>query len=69
MRALTLAGLGVALMTGGDRFTLAKESLLTAMVGFWFWGSIWAERPLTYQFTRPMLEGRWGRRWGLDGVS
>jgi hypothetical protein len=67
MLALTLAGFGVALVTGSDRFLLAKESLLTAMVGFWFLGSIWTARPLTYQFTRPLLEGRWGRRWGLHG--
>jgi len=61
MLALTLAGFGIALITGSDRFLLAKESVLTAMVGFWFFRSIWAERPLTYQFTRPMLEGRISR--------
>lgn len=69
MLALTLAGFGVALVTGSDRFLLAKESLLTALVACWFLGSIWTERPLTYQFTRPLLEGRWGRRWGLHGPS
>jgi hypothetical protein len=62
MLAMTLAGFGIALITGSDRFLLAKESVLTAMVGLWFFGSIWSERPLTYQFTRPMLEGRFGRR-------
>lgn len=61
MLAMTLAGLGIALVTGSDRFLLAKESLLTAMVGLWFLSSIWAKRPLTYQFTRPMLEGRLSR--------
>jgi hypothetical protein len=61
MLALALAGFAVALVTGSDRFLLAKESVLTAMVGLWFFGSIWAERPLTYRFTRPMLEGRMSR--------
>jgi hypothetical protein len=58
MLALTLAGFGIALITGSDRFLLAKESVLTAMVALWFFRSIWAERPLTYQLTRPLLEGR-----------
>lgn len=61
MLALTLAGFGIALITGSDRFLLAKESVLTAMVGLWFLRSVWAERPLTYQLTRPMLEGRISR--------
>ena len=69
MLALSIAGFGIALVTGSDRFLLAKESVLTAMVGFWFLGSIWTARPLAYQFTRPMLEGRWGRRWGLPATS
>ncbi len=69
MLALSLAGFGIALVTGSDRFLLAKESLLTAMVGFWFLGSLWGSRPLAYQFTRPLLEGPWGRRWRLPDVS
>jgi hypothetical protein len=69
MLALSLAAFGVALVTGSDRFLLAKESVLTAMAGCWFLGSIWAARPLAYQFTRPLLEGRWGRLWGLQGPS
>jgi hypothetical protein len=60
MLALSLAGLGVALVTGSDRFLLAKESVLTAAVGCWFLGSIWTARPLAYQFARPLLEGRFG---------
>lgn len=67
MLALSLAAFGIALITGSDRFLLAKESLLTAMVGLWFFGSLRAARPLAYQFTRPLLEGWWGRRWGLTG--
>jgi len=69
MLALLLAAFAISLITGSDRFLLAKESLLTAMAGFWFLGSIWTARPLTYQFTRPMIEGWWGRRLGLAGAS
>src|SRR5262245_16780454 len=68
MLALSLAAFAVALVSGSDRFLLAKESVLTAMVGFWFIGSLWAARPLTYQFTRPLLERRFkwqSRSWEL----
>jgi hypothetical protein len=66
MLALALAGFAVALVTGSDRFLLAKESLLTGTVGCWFLVSIWTARPLAYQFARPLLEGRFGnhgRSW------
>lgn len=69
MLALQLVAFGIALVAGSDRFLLAKESLLTAMVGCWFIGSLWTSRPLAYRFTRPLLEGSWGRRWGLPEVS
>ncbi len=61
MLAMALASFAIALITGSDRFLLAKESVLTALVGCWFLASIWSDRPLTYQFTRPLLEGRIGR--------
>jgi hypothetical protein len=60
MLAMALAGLAIALVTGSDRFLLAKESVLTTIVGSWFLVSIWQERPLTYRFTKPLLEGRRG---------
>jgi hypothetical protein len=65
MLAMALAGFAIALVTGSERFLLAKESVLTALVGFWFLGSIWKEHPLTYRFTRPILEGR----FGTEGVA
>jgi hypothetical protein len=61
MLAMALASFTIALVTGSDRFLLAKESVLTALVGCWFLASIWSDRPLTYRLTRPMLEGRIGR--------
>ncbi|HYI13795.1 MAG TPA: VC0807 family protein [Thermomicrobiales bacterium] len=60
MLALALAGFGISLITGSDRFLLARESVLTSVVGAWFLASIWKERPLTYVFTRPLLEQRFG---------
>lgn len=62
MLALSVAGFGIALVAGSDRFLLAKESVLTAMVGCWFLGSLWTARPLTYLFTRPLLERRFSRK-------
>lgn len=59
---LSLAALAISLVSGSDRFLLAKESLLTATVGTWFLLSIRDARPLAYQFTRPMLEGRFSAR-------
>ncbi|HYF66399.1 MAG TPA: VC0807 family protein [Herpetosiphonaceae bacterium] len=62
MLGLALLGFGVALLSGSERFLLAKESILTAMVGLWFLGSLWSARPLTYVLTRPLLEGRLHRK-------
>lgn len=67
---LSLAALVISFVSGSDRFLLAKESLLTATVGGWFLISIRTERPLAYQFARPLLEGRrrftarpWDQLW------
>ncbi|MCO5176867.1 MAG: hypothetical protein M9890_07870 [Thermomicrobiales bacterium] len=60
MLAMALVGFGLALITGSDRFLLAKESVLTSIAAFWFFRSLWQERPLTYRLTRPLMEGRSG---------
>ncbi len=49
---------GVSLIGGSPQFLLARDSLLTAAWGSWFFVSLWAERPLTFRFSRPLLEGR-----------
>lgn len=59
-----LLSVGVSLLTGSTRFLLAKEGWLTAGTGVWFLGSLWARRPLAFQFSRPLLEGR--LRWPTD---
>ena len=67
---LLFASLAVALLPGDPRFLLAKDALVTAGVGSWFAASLrFADRPLAYQFARPMVEGRlgwpgeWERLW------
>jgi hypothetical protein len=67
MLALSLGAFGIALISGSDRFLLAKESILTAAVGCWFLASIWTDRPLTYVLTRPLLESAYGRKVGIFG--
>lgn len=64
MFLLTLASGGVALVSGSDRFLLSRESLLTAMMGGWFFASLrWGNgRPLTYRLTRSLMEGRFGTK-------
>ena len=57
--AMTLGGLVVVLVPGSTRFLLARESIMTGVTGVWFLAGIRAARPLAYQFTRPLVEGRW----------
>ena len=54
---LLLTG-GVSLLTGSPRFLLAKDGLLTAVWGVWFFVSLLGGRPVTFTFSRPLLEGR-----------
>jgi intracellular septation protein A len=63
--AMMLGGLAVSLVPGSTRFLLARESVMTSVTGLWFLASTRARRPLAYQFTRPLLEGRlrWPGRW------
>ncbi|MGB3331109.1 MAG: VC0807 family protein [Thermomicrobiales bacterium] len=74
MFLLTIASAGIAFISGSDRFLLARESVLTALVGIWFFLSLRRERPLTYRLTRPILEGRfrskpiWEYLWERDAV-
>ncbi len=55
-----VVSVGVSLLTGSDRFLLAKEGWLTAVTGIWFLGTLRARRPLAFHFSRPLLEGRLG---------
>jgi hypothetical protein len=58
---LLFAAFVVALLPGDPRFLLAKDAVITAGVGAWFLASLrFADRPLAYQFARPMVEGRLG---------
>jgi hypothetical protein len=65
MTVMMLGSVGVSLVSGSTRFLLAREALLTGVTGIWFIASIWTGRPLAYQFSRPLLEGRlhWPDSW------
>ena len=70
---LLFASFVVALLPGDARFLLAKDAVVTAGVGAWFAASLrFADRPLAYQFARPMTEGRlgwpggWERLWAEE---
>jgi hypothetical protein len=65
MTVMMLGSVGVSLVSGSTRFLLAREALLTGVTGVWFIASIWTRRPLSYQFSKPLLEGRlrWPSSW------
>lgn len=54
-----LSGL-VALISGSDRFLLAKDGWLTAVAGIWMLATTRTHRPFVYHFARVLLEGRVG---------
>ena len=70
---LLFASFAISLLPGDERLLLAKDALVTGGVGFWFLASLWwADRPLAYQFAKPLIEGRggwvgdWERGWRED---
>jgi hypothetical protein len=56
MTTMLLLSLVVSLISGSVRFLLAREGWLTGVTGLWFIASIWADRPLAYHYSRPMIE-------------
>lgn len=46
------------LIIGSPRFLVAKDGVLTAAWGGWFLISLHGRWPLTFRYTRPLLEGR-----------
>lgn len=63
---LLVLGVLVSLLPGSPRFLLAKEAVLTGAAGAWFVASTRAPRPLAYQFSRPLAEGRLGWPGGWE---
>ena len=55
---LLVLSAGLSVIAGSPRFLLAKDAALTAVWGAWFITSLRARRPLTFRFTRALLEGR-----------
>ena len=56
--AMLLGSVVVSLVAGSTQFLLAREAVLTAVTGGWFLASAIVRRPLSYLFSRPILEGR-----------
>lgn len=65
---LLVLGVAVSLLPGSPRFLLAKEAVLTGAAGVWFLASTRAPRPLAYQFSRPLAEGRLGWPAGWEAL-
>jgi hypothetical protein len=62
MAGMTVLSALVALISGSDRFLLAKDGWLTAVTGLWMLATTRADRPFVYHFARVLLEGRVGPR-------
>lgn len=65
MTTMLLLSLVISFISGSVRFLLAREGWLTGVTGLWFIASIWANRPLAYLYSRPLIE----RRTGPPGYS
>lgn len=60
MTTMLLLSLVISFISGSVRFLLAREGWLTGVTGLWFIASIWADRPLAYLYSRPLIERRTG---------
>jgi intracellular septation protein A len=66
--ALSIA---LAFVTGNARFVLAKESIVTIVIGVYFLGSLFVGHPFLYYIMRKFVAGseeearaKWERAWG-----
>lgn len=61
----SLAAVALAFIPGSPQFLLARDALITAGLGLWFFSTIGTKRPLAYTLTKPVLEGRfhWPGNW------
>ncbi|HVW42807.1 MAG TPA: VC0807 family protein [Amycolatopsis sp.] len=62
MIVMTLLSAGLALLSGSERFLLARDGFLTAVSGAWMLATTRAHRPFVYPFARVLLERRVGPR-------
>lgn len=69
MMTMLLLSTGVSLLTGSPRFLLAKDGWLTGVSGVWMLLSVRSQRPLTFLFARPLLEGVGAKLLGPAGAS
>ncbi len=64
MLSMLVLSTAISFIGGSPRFLLARDAWLTGVTGLWFLVSAWGNRPLSYLYTRPLLE----RRFGPAGV-
>ncbi len=64
MLTMLVLSTAISFISGNPRFLLARDAWLTGVTGLWFLVSAWTSRPLSYLYTRPLLE----RRFGPAGV-
>lgn len=68
--SLLVAGTLTGLLTADTRLLLARESLVTAVVGLWILGTVWAQRPVLFTATvrvmPPDAAADWHRSWDAD---
>ena len=55
---MLLLSAAASLLTGSPRVLLSRDGWLTGAWAAWFFLSLRARRPVTYAFSRPLLEGR-----------
>jgi hypothetical protein len=48
----------VSLIAHNPRFLLARDGLVTALWGLWFYATLAARRPAAFLFARPFMQGR-----------
>ena len=70
MLAVNLAGIAVSLLTGDPRAMIAKDSVVSSVIGFAILGSAMLRRPLMSAGLRPFLtRGEPGRMAAWDRLS
>lgn len=58
--AILVLNVAVALTAADARTLLARDGWITGVAGLFFFGTLWAARPIIYTLVRPLGEGRIG---------
>jgi hypothetical protein len=69
-----VVGIGMSFLSGNAAFAVARESIITAIFGVVFLGSLATDKPLIYRFARQFSgdgadsAARWDGMWAIEGV-